>query len=108
VPQFRALVFLSRNQGASLSMLANHLGLSPAGTSAVVEGLVERALAVREEASGDRRMVAISLTTGGRRNLTKTREAALKRLETALDRLDREQRRAVSLAMTILHEAFNP
>jgi DNA-binding MarR family transcriptional regulator len=108
VPQFRAMFFLSKNSGASLSMLADYLALSPAGTSAIVEGLVERGFAGREEASGDRRMIALSLTSEGRRNLGKVREAALKRLVAILENLDQEQRQAVSEAMDILRGVFAP
>jgi DNA-binding MarR family transcriptional regulator len=107
VPQFRAMVFLSKNSGSSLSMLADYLALSPAGTSAIVEGLVERGFAGREEASGDRRMIALTLTSDGRRNLDKARDAALKRLASALEGLDQEQSRAVSEAMNILREVFS-
>jgi DNA-binding MarR family transcriptional regulator len=102
------MFFLSKNPGASLSMLADFLALSPAGTSAIVEGLVERGFAGREEASGDRRMIALSLTSEGRRNLGKVREAALKRLVAILENLDQEQRQAVSEAMDILRGVFAP
>lgn len=108
VPQFRAMVFLSKNSGSSLSMLADFLALSPAGTSAIVEGLVERGFAGREEASGDRRMIALSLTQEGRKNLDRARDAALKRLAVGLEGLDQEQRRAVSDAMDILRGVFAP
>ena len=40
VPQFRALLFVDRSQGAPLSMLAEFLGLSLAATSRLVNGLL--------------------------------------------------------------------
>jgi len=42
VPQFRSLVFLSHNENASLSEMAEHLGLSLPATSRMVELLVKR------------------------------------------------------------------
>ncbi|MBI4578561.1 MAG: MarR family transcriptional regulator, partial [Planctomycetes bacterium] len=44
VPQFRALVFVSNHADASLSAMAEHLGLSLPAASRLVQGLVQRGL----------------------------------------------------------------
>ncbi len=47
VSQFRALLYLNRNHGASLSDLADHIGLTPPSMSKLIEGLVARKLVSR-------------------------------------------------------------
>ncbi|HXG36316.1 MAG TPA: MarR family winged helix-turn-helix transcriptional regulator, partial [Dehalococcoidia bacterium] len=69
IPQFRTLFFLSRNQGASLSDVAAHIGLTLPSTSKLVDGLVERNMVVRETSLLDRRCLTLSLTPNGRRAL---------------------------------------
>ena len=58
VPQFRTLAFVKRRPGVALNNLSEHLGLTPASTSKLVDGLVERNLLERREAAEDRRRVA--------------------------------------------------
>ncbi len=65
VPQFRTLAFLNRQPGASLNNLAEHLGLTPASTSKLVDGLVERHLVERQLSSEDRRRITLTLTSAG-------------------------------------------
>ena len=47
VPQFRSLAFLDRAGSASLSELADHIGLTLLLVSKLVDGVVERGLARR-------------------------------------------------------------
>jgi DNA-binding MarR family transcriptional regulator len=65
VPQFRTLAFLHNQPGAALNTLAEHLGLTPASTSKLVDGLVGRNLVERRESVKDRRRVMLSLTQQG-------------------------------------------
>lgn len=65
VPQFRALAFTRRQPGASLNSLAEHLGLTPASTSKMVDGLVERGLLERKTSLEDRRRITLTLTPSG-------------------------------------------
>jgi len=66
VPQFRTLALLSRSQGASLSVVAEFLGLSLPATSRLVNGLVEKGLVTRQISDGNRRQVALSVSARGR------------------------------------------
>jgi MarR family transcriptional regulator for hemolysin len=66
VSQFRTLVFLSRHEGASLSDVAEHIGLRLPSISKMVDGLVVRKLVRREEHRTDRRRVTLTLTRRGR------------------------------------------
>jgi DNA-binding MarR family transcriptional regulator len=107
VPQFRALVFLSRNEDASLSKMAAHLGLSLPATSRLAEVLVQRGLMERRARSGDRRCVCLSLTSRG----LATYRAALRATQTAIahrcDILTAEELSLVTQAMGILNRVFS-
>jgi DNA-binding MarR family transcriptional regulator len=80
VPQFRALVFLSQHDEASLSALAEHVGLSLPAASRLVDLLVRRQMVERQAHAGDRRRVSLSLTARGRA----TFQAALRATQLAL------------------------
>ncbi|HEY3241717.1 MAG TPA: MarR family transcriptional regulator, partial [Phycisphaerae bacterium] len=66
VPQFRSLVFLNMHEDASLSAVAEHVGLSLPAASRLVELLVKRGFIERRARSNDRRSVALTLTGRGR------------------------------------------
>jgi len=108
VPQFRALAFLSRNQGASLSALADFLGLSAPATSRLVDGLVKKRLVTRKIPAGNRRQLALSISARGRTVWRAAREATRRRLAETVRPLDDEQRAVVHRAMGILRECFQP
>jgi DNA-binding MarR family transcriptional regulator len=108
VPQFRALVFMARSEDVSLSATAEHLGLSPAATSRMVDALVGRGLAERRAGADDRRRVSLSLTARGRR----TYQAAHREMQRALARrfgvFSGRQRALIQEAMRLLSRAFVP
>jgi DNA-binding MarR family transcriptional regulator len=107
LPQFRSLAFLRRQPGSSLNGLAEHLGLSAASTSKLVDGLVERGLVQRQEGAVDRRKIQLELTPEG----FSAWEEAFLNTQAALARrikeLDDEQRQVVSRAMAILRPMFD-
>jgi DNA-binding MarR family transcriptional regulator len=106
VPQFRALAFIRRNEGASLNMLAECLGLSPAGASSVADGLVERGFVKRGEGKEDRRRIELSLTPTGRRDLERARDATLEHLGKKFSGTSRDDRETVVRAMSALRRAL--
>jgi len=65
IPQYRALMFLQRNPGASLSTVADHLGITPPSTSKLIDGLVERGFIYRQSSEIDRRRINLGLTPAG-------------------------------------------
>ncbi len=76
VPQFRVLTFLSREPGAPLSSVAEHLGVTRSTASAIVDRLVRRKLVSRTEDPQERRCVVLTLTSSGAQQLREAREAA--------------------------------
>lgn len=106
VPQFRALAFLNRHPGASLSELADHIGLSLPSASKLMDGLVARKLATREMHAGDRRRITLVLTARGRATLEAARRSTQSRLAERLSALSGTERAAVVRAMHILRPIF--
>jgi long-chain acyl-CoA synthetase len=68
LPQYRVLSLLGDGSSAS-SALAHRLAVSPPSVTAVVDGLVARALVTREADAGDRRRLTLQLTPDGRKLL---------------------------------------
>ena len=106
VPQFRCMAFLSRHGGASLSDVAEHVGLTLPSVSNMVERLFERGLVNREILPEDRRRVTLSLTHRGRTMLESARAAAQSSLAAHLALLPPAKRRIVRAAMEILRGLF--
>lgn len=73
VPQFRVLAFLSGMPGASLSEVADFVGVAGATASAMVDRLVRRGLVAREGDPEERRRLRLELTTDGSELLERAR-----------------------------------
>lgn len=108
VPQFRVLTFLSRTDGASLSAVADRVGLSLPAMSRLIDGLVSRELVQREESSEDRRRVTLRPTTLGGELVRTARAGAKTRLAEALTELAPAERATLAEAMELLHRVFLP
>jgi DNA-binding MarR family transcriptional regulator len=106
VPQFRALVFLSRHPGASLSDVATRVDLTLSATSKRIEGLVARGLVTRDAAVQDRRYVVLALTPEGEALLKSARDATRARLAEALAQLSDEDMAIVERALELLRGLF--
>jgi DNA-binding MarR family transcriptional regulator len=106
VSQFRALIFLGGREGASLSDVADHIGLTLPSMSKMVDGLVERRLVHREDHPDDRRRNTLSLTRQGREIAEAARAATLFALAARLRRLSPVDRGRVARAMDILRPLF--
>jgi DNA-binding MarR family transcriptional regulator len=104
VPQFRALVFLDRNPEASLSMLAEFLGLSLPATSRLVDGLVGKHFVTRRIPEGNRRLVALALSANGLRTVRVAWQAAEDRLARIMASVPARKRAAIQHALRILRE----
>lgn len=102
--QFRALGIISHHPGISLSFLAQHLGLTNASASRLVDGLVRAGLVNRTDSSEDRRKLVLELTEKGVSAMESAKEAALGKLASMLAELSEEDRSAVLKAMNILRQ----
>ncbi len=108
VPQFRVLTFLNGTEGASLSAVADRVGLSLPAMSRLIDGLVERRFIQREESEMDRRFVVLRLTSEGKELVHTARSATQAHLAVALESLTPAQRAQVAMAMHLLRGVFSP
>lgn len=74
VPQLRVMVILTRVGRASLSDVAERLGVNASNASRVSDQLVKRRLVRREEDPDDRRRVVLTLSPSGRKVLARVME----------------------------------
>jgi len=108
VPHFRVLAYLNRNEGASLSDVADYVGLRLPSMSTLVDGLVTRGLVSREPSPKDRRRIALCLTARGRATLAAARRATHAGLARLLTALSNEDQATVVAAMHALRPLFAP
>jgi DNA-binding MarR family transcriptional regulator len=106
VPQFRTLNFLGNQPGASLSAVAEHVGLTLPAVSTLVDGLVERKLLTRSRPPDDRRRITLTLTDHGQATLEATHSAAEARLAHRLAALSADDRQLVIQALQALRPLF--
>ncbi len=106
IPQFRTLAFIDRNADASLSDVAEHIGLTLPSLSKIVDGLVNRKFVTRQTARDDRRRMTLALTARGLNALETSRAATRACLAEELAALSDRQRETVVQAMEILRPMF--
>lgn len=106
VPQFRTLAFLNRYPGASLSQLAEHLGVTKATASNLTERLVKNNLVSRVENPEERRHILLNLTEKGTYHLQQTRTMTSARIASVLDDLPEEQMQSMVEGLTALSSVF--
>ncbi len=108
VLQLRALTFLRRHPGATLSVLAEHVGLTLPSMSSQVSGLVARNLIDRSVSVEDRRFVTLTLTEQGKTHLETARQGTQESLAKTLSVLAPNERATVVEAMHLLGRVFAP
>jgi DNA-binding MarR family transcriptional regulator len=106
VPQFRALVFLSNVGDASLSELAEHVGLSLSAASRMVQLLVRRGLMERTSHEQDRRRVSLTLTRKGKSTYRLALAATRVALTQTLRNLSPAELTQISTATQMLARVF--
>jgi DNA-binding MarR family transcriptional regulator len=107
VPQFRALAFLGRNEGAMLGDVAGFLALTLPSASKMIDGLVLAGLARREIDRSDRRKVVLTLTAGGQRKYAAALKASEEFLVDRVGGLSAAQQEHLVATMKLLHTIFS-
>ena len=105
VPKFRVLIFLNRNEGASLSDIAEHMGLTLPSMSKMIDGLARQLVTSRMD-PGDRRRVSLAPTALGRTAMQSAYKATESRLAERLAWLPASERRTILKAMQVLESIF--
>ena len=106
VPQFRTLAFLDRNPGASLSEVAEHVGVTRATASATIERLVQRNFVDRINDPQERRRVILNLTEAGQYHLQQAREHTRSQIAGLLNHLTEGQILQIEEGLVLLKQVF--
>jgi DNA-binding MarR family transcriptional regulator len=106
IPQLRSLAFLNRSPGASLSDLAEHLGVTCATASATTERLVQRDLVQRIDDPQERRRVLLNLTEDGKHHLKQSQDQTRAHIADLLEGLTPEQVSNIEEGLALLKNVF--
>lgn len=104
--QFRAMQFLYRRRGCPLHELADHLGITPATCSVLVERLVQRGVATRRRCAADRRRVILGLTPHGVAQVETAHDAARRHTARILSALPDHALRALTRGLDLVADVF--
>lgn len=104
--QFRTLAFVDVNQGASLSEVASHIGLSLPSMSKLVDALVNRKLITRGMHGEDRRRICLALTAKGKRELDEAYLHTQSFFAEKFAELTDDERMQIAGAMNMMKELF--
>jgi len=105
-PQFRILNYLFVAPGASLSEVANYLGVRLPTASVMLVKLAAEGYVLRSRHPTSRRRMQLVLTERGQEITVSVRTALFSRLRAGLDRLEAAERMALQDAMPALRRLF--
>ncbi len=106
IPQFRTLLFVHRNAGASLSEVANHMGLTLPTMSKLIDDLLKKGMLTRAEHPVDRRRLQLVATSHGVTIMEASKRGTLSYLSGELEKLSAEDRHKIVEAMKTLRSIF--
>ncbi|OUL28432.1 MarR family transcriptional regulator [Nostoc sp. T09] len=106
IPQLRSLAFLNRNPGASLSEVAEHLGVTCATASTTIERLVQRNLVQRTDHPQERRRIVLNLTEEGKLLLQQSQATTRTHIADILESLTPEQVSHIEEGLALLKNVF--
>lgn len=107
ISQLGALMRLYHGQACGVSDLGDHLGISSAAASQMIERLVQQGLLARSEEPSDRRVKRITVTPAGRRLIEDGIAVRQRWLETLTASFTSEQQDLIIRALTLLTQAAN-
>lgn len=105
MPQFFLLMHVHHHAQCGMSDLSEHLEITPAAASQLVDRLVQAGLLEREEDPNDRRARQLALTEAGRALIERGIQERHRWVDEIASRLSEGQQAEVSAALTVLAEA---
>jgi len=105
--QLRVLFVLRAEDGASASVLAERLNVTPSTLTRIVDRLVGQGLVRRESDHGDRRLVRHHLSAKGGRTVEELERGTRARMNEVMDRLTTAQMERLVLALSDLTAALD-
>lgn len=106
VPQFRTMIFVDQNKGASLSEAADHIGLTLPSMSKMVDNLTRSGLMTREEHPKDRRRVKLAITSRGLKILETSKKGTIKYLAEKLNGVSPKDLETIAKAVKAMRPIF--
>ncbi len=107
VPQFRILLYISRHPDASLSEVAEYIGLTLPTLSKMVDLLVSREWVARNPCPEDRRRLQLGLTERGKAMLEQAQDSTRASLAKCFEDIPPEKLEQIAQAMQQLHLVFS-
>jgi DNA-binding MarR family transcriptional regulator len=104
VPQLGALLHIQRENCSGVSNLGDHLGVTSAAASQMLERLVQQGLILRTDDPNDRRVKQLVLTDKGKRVLQEGIRARQGWLDDLSEMLSTSEQAQVTAALNILIE----
>ncbi|MEU7593257.1 MarR family transcriptional regulator [Streptomyces sp. NPDC039022] len=105
LPQFRLLVVLSVHGAASLTAVAELLGVNPSTAMRMIDRLIAAGFVDRKLNPANRRETRIQLTDGGRRLVDEATARRRQEITAIVERMTPEQGAALVEALTAFAEA---
>ncbi|HYL72106.1 MAG TPA: MarR family transcriptional regulator [Candidatus Dormibacteraeota bacterium] len=105
MPQLKALIYVTKNEGATSGQIASKLGVGLSTVTGIVDRLIEQEMVSRREDPRDRRITRVQATQSGRalvEDLLQYRNEAVNAL---LAKLDPNQLETVETAFQYLLDA---
>ena len=93
IPQYHIMYFLSDRRRATMSELAEHLLVSRAAVTGLVDKLVKTGFVKRKFSCEDRRIIMISLTEKGKIVISKIKKQFNSLLVSAFNKLSSEEKK---------------
>ncbi len=102
--QINALFHIHRKKMCSVSEISEHLGITNAASSQMLDRLVQQAIIIRSEDPNDRRNKIIQLTENGHKVVVETMHARQRWLSDLESLLDEHEKQEIMHALSILTE----
>jgi DNA-binding MarR family transcriptional regulator len=103
--QFSALLILQHRGAQGVSDLGEHLGVSSAAASQMIDRLVQQGLLSRDEDPSDRRVRQVALTARGKELIDKSMQARRAWIDGLARVLTPEEQQAIAAALGRLADA---
>jgi len=107
IPQFRALLYIRRQPGSSLTQVADHLGLTHATTSRLIEGMVKQQYILRNAVAGNRRQINLTLTPSGKTLLESAMQKTRQNISAAIADFSESDCSSLLACLQMLHQHFS-
>ena len=107
VPQFRILIFINKHTDASLSEVADHIGLTLPTLSKMVDLLVTRGWVMRSPCPEDRRRLQLGLTARGKVMLDQALESTRASLARSFEGFSPDDLDRIVYSMDQLQSVFS-